>query len=107
MTAPADQTTLEALEFDALKRLLDPHVRTPSGRRCLAELAPSADPADVAVRHALAAEAMRHHVEVGRLGPGGLDDPDPILQRLRPEGAVLDGVEISRLLGVLRAAASA
>jgi len=99
-----DARTLAALEFDSLKGLIGAFVRTPSGRRSLEQLAPTSDVRDATARRARAAEAMRHHLEGGRLGPGGMDDPEPILDRLRPEGSVLDAIEISRLLGVIEAA---
>jgi len=98
-----DPRTLQALEFDSLKALIGAFVRTPPGRRALEALSPSSEPKEVAARLARAEEAMRHHLEGGRLGPGGMDDPDTILERLRPEGAVLDGVEIARLIGVIQA----
>lgn len=106
MSRPIDARTLAALEFAAVRRLIEPHVRTPPGRRALADLVPSVEPDEVARRKELAGDAMRHHLEGGRVGPGGLDDPEPILARLRPEASVLEGIEISRLLGVLRAAGS-
>ncbi|HET9481917.1 MAG TPA: Smr/MutS family protein [Candidatus Polarisedimenticolia bacterium] len=99
-----DQQTSSILEFPALKALLEPHVRTPRGRRELAELAPGTDAGLIERRKLLAAEALRHHQEGGRLGPSSPDDPDPILARLAPEGAVLDAGEISRLIAVLHAA---
>ena len=58
----------------------------------------------MARRKTLAGDALRYRTEEGRLGPGGLDDPEPVLQRLAPEGSVLEGLEVSRLLGMLRAA---
>src|SRR5262249_53024827 len=64
------------------------------------------DASEIARRKDLAGEAMRHHLDGGRLGPGGLEDPVPILERLAPEAAVLDGAEVSRLIAVLRAGAS-
>ncbi|MGH9870655.1 MAG: endonuclease MutS2, partial [Candidatus Polarisedimenticolia bacterium] len=102
--SPADRRTLEGLEFDAVKRLMEPLVRTPPGRRRLAGLLPACDPVEVARRKRLAGDALRYRTEEGRLGPGGLDDPEPVLQRLAPEGSVLEGLEVSRLLGMLRAA---
>ncbi len=103
---PADRRTLEGLEFHAVLRLIAPHLRTPPGRAALASLLPSGDPTVVARRKELAGDAMRHRVEEGRVGPGAVDDVQPVLERLRPEGSVLEGIDVSRLLGVLRAAAT-
>ena len=62
---PADRRTLEGLEFQAVLRLIAPHLRTPSGRVALASLLPSGDPSVVARRKELAGDAMRHQVEEG------------------------------------------
>ncbi len=98
-----DATTLSALEFGTLKDLLAPLVRTPSGRRALESLSPSGDPTTVRRRKTLSGEATRHHLEAGRLGPSGLDDNAPVLERLRPAGAVLEPLEILRLTALMRA----
>ncbi|HZI94549.1 MAG TPA: hypothetical protein VFE84_09915, partial [Patescibacteria group bacterium] len=99
-----DPRTLTALEFDALKNLIAPFIRTPLGHRALGALGPCWDAAEIAKRKTLSSEAMRHHLDGGRLGPGGLEDPGPILERLRPEGAVIEAIPISRLVGVMQAA---
>lgn len=99
-----DSRTLEVLEFDRLKALIEPHLRTPGGRRALAALAPVSDADEIARRRSLTAEALRHHLEGERLGPGALDDPDPILDRLAIAGLPLEAVEIARLVSIVRAA---
>src|SRR5262245_34961678 len=99
-----DARTLEVLEFDRLKGLIEPHLRTPGGRRALAGLVPVSDAAEIARRRDLAAEALRHHLEGERLGPGALDDPDPILERLAIAGLALEAVEIARLVSIVAAA---
>ncbi len=101
-----DAAALEALEFGSLKGLIALHVRTSMGLRALGALAPSPDPRDVRARAALASEAMRRHQEAGRLGPGALDDPEPVLERLRPAGAVLDPPECVRVISLAQAASS-
>ncbi len=99
-----DRATLSALEYQALKDLIAPFIKTPGGARVLVQLVPASGRAEVAARKIRASEAMAYHLEGGRVGPGGLDDPEPILHRLGPDGAVLDAVEISRLVGVMQAA---
>lgn len=98
-----DPRTLEALEFDRVRRLIDPFIRTPGGRRALYALEPAGDAATVASRKEVAAESMRRHIEEGRVGPGPLPDPEPVLEQLEPEGSVLDPLEIALLVGVIEA----
>ncbi|HKY33943.1 MAG TPA: Smr/MutS family protein [Candidatus Polarisedimenticolia bacterium] len=102
-----DSRTLDALEFGALKRLIAPHARTPMGRRALEALLPAAGGEEIGRRRELTAEALRWSRDGGRLGPGPLDDPQPVVERLRPEGSVLDPLEVARLTGALAAAGSA
>jgi len=101
-----DPATLSALEFRTLKELLGSFVRTPQGRRALSALAPSGDASWVRARKSLSGEALRHHLEGGRLGPSGLEDTEPVLERLRPAGAVLEPLEILRLVALMQAADS-
>src|SRR5262245_34037305 len=99
-----DAATLAALEFDRVRSLVQPFLRTPGGRRALDRLEPITDATAIAARKAGAGESIKHHLEGGRLGPGPTDDPDPVIERLAPLGAVLDPVEIARLTGVIEAA---
>ncbi len=99
-----DSPTLSALEFGSMKQLLHTYVRTPFGRKALEELSPSSDPGWIRERKDLAEEAIAHHLEGERLGPGSLEDPADALRRLRPEGAILEVPEVSRLHGVAAAA---
>jgi len=101
-----DDRTLAALEFDALKTLIAPHLRTPLGAAALARLLPQTDAAAIRARKLLVDDAVRHHLQMGRLGPGEVPDPLPILTRMRPEGSILDGQEIRRIGVLLDAAAS-
>ncbi|HET6373933.1 MAG TPA: hypothetical protein VFG76_11540, partial [Candidatus Polarisedimenticolia bacterium] len=102
-----DPLTLASLEFDALKGLIEPFLRTPMGRRALQDLLPTDVASVVEARKRRSAEALDHHLEGGRLGSGGLDDPDPILARLEPRGAILDPNEIARLISVILAGQTA
>ncbi|HEY3176522.1 MAG TPA: Smr/MutS family protein [Candidatus Polarisedimenticolia bacterium] len=101
-----DTPTLAALEFGPLKGLIAPHVRTPGGRRLLEALVPSVDADAIASRKELAREAIRYHHEGARLGPGPLEDPEPAIDRLGPLGAILDPLEILRLVAAVQAADS-
>jgi len=101
-----DDRTLSALEYDALKRLVAPFLRTDMGRRALRDLCPSADPVEVRSRKELSREAMRHHLDGGRLGPGSVEDPEPAVERLRPAGSILEPGEILKVAGAAQAADS-
>lgn len=101
-----DAATLAALEFDRVRTLIHPFLRTPGGRRALERLEPLTDESEIAARKAGAGESIRHHLDGGRLGPGATDDPDPVIERLAPLGAVLDPIEIARLTSVIQAADS-
>ncbi len=99
-----DARTLEVLEFDRLKELIEPLVKTPGGRRALTGLVPVSDPDEIRRRRDLSSEALVHHKEGERLGPGPLEDPDPILERLAIGGLMLEAVEIARLISIMSAA---
>lgn len=95
-----DAATLQALEFDALKGLIAPHLRTSLGAAALSRLAPREDADAIRIRLRLVDDALRHQQERGRVGPGEVPDPQPILARMRPEGIILDGQEV-RKIGLL------
>jgi len=101
-----DPITLAALEYDGLKRLLASRLRSPLGHHALAALAPASDPVEVQVTRARAVEALAYSLEFRAPSPGDVDDPGASLRLLEPEGAVLDPVEIARLIGVIRAGVS-
>src|SRR5262245_52244719 len=99
-----DAATLAALEFDRVRSLIQPFLRTPGGLRALQRLEPITDRSEIATRKAGAGESIRHHLDGGRLGTGATDDPDPVIERLAPLGAVLDPIEVARLVSVIEAA---
>ena len=91
--------TLEALEFDALREHLAGRAQSPLGRARALALAPSTDVAAIRAEVARTSEAVRYIVERGRFGLGGLEDPEPLVDRLRIGGIRL---EASELLDVAR-----
>ena len=99
----AFQPALTLLEFDAIRQRLAASARTAVGAEAAADLTPSADPPEVAVRQQETAEARRLLETAGplELGPG--DDLRPAIRRAQL-GGVLSGVEL-RSAAALAAAA--
>ena len=99
----AFQPALTLLEFDAIRQRLAASARTAVGAEAAADLTPSADPPEIAVRQQETAEARRLLETAGplELGPG--DDLRPAVRRAQL-GGVLSGVEL-RSAAALAAAA--
>ena len=99
----AFQPALTLLEFDAIRQRLAASARTAVGAEAAADLTPSADPPEVAVRQQETAEARRLLETAGplELGPG--DDLRPAVRRAQL-GGVLSGAEL-RSAAALAAAA--
>ncbi len=99
----AFQPALTLLEFDAIRQRLAASARTAVGAEAAADLTPSSDPPEVAVRQQETAEARRLLETAGplELGPG--DDLRPAVRRAQL-GGVLSGVEL-RSAAALAAAA--
>ena len=97
------QRALGLLEFDEIRRQLAGNTRTAVGAEAAAELTPSADPRDVAVRQQETAEARRLLDTAGSLEFGPADDLRPAVRRALL-GGLLTGDEL-RSIGALAAAA--
>ena len=93
---------LGLLEFDEIRRQLAAATRTAVGAEAAAELTPSADARDVAVRQQETAEARRL-IDTAALELGPADDLRPAVRRAML-GGVLTGEEL-RNVGALAAAA--
>ncbi len=94
---------LGLLEFDEIRRQLASATRTAVGAGAAAELTPSADPRDVAVRQQETAEARRLLDTAAALELGPADDLRPAVHRALL-GGVLSGEELHHI-GALAAAA--
>jgi len=101
----ANERTLRDLEYEKVKSIIKGYSSSPLGREWVEELAPSANPAVIAVRQARLAE-LRRLVEEGEFAIGELHDLRPVLERAResislpPEDflPVLETVRSARLL---------
>src|SRR5215210_6441675 len=98
------RTSADLLEYADLKRLIGRYVAGPFGRMQLEALHPSADRASLEEQLAHTAEAVEYARTVGRLSIGGLVDSTESVQKLRIEGAGLDGKEIADLTTFLERA---
>jgi DNA mismatch repair protein MutS2 len=91
------RTSAELLEYPELKVLLGRYLSGPFGRLELDALRPVADRVRLEQELADAAEAIEYARTAGRLPIGGLVDSTESVQKLRIEGAGLDGREIADL----------
>lgn len=113
-----NQESLELLEYERLRALVGRYVASAAGRKLLAQMAPRAERARVEEELAEAAEAMAYLNDASRpptrggdvpvrLKFEGLPDVSEAGAKLRIEGTVLEGLEISALATVLERATEA
>jgi len=110
------KTSLEVLEFEALRQLIGRYIASPLGRRELEKIQPHTDLARLTADLADAGEAVdylraaaRPGVRGGaiRLDFNGLPDSEAAVHKLRIEGASLEPKEIYDLLALLDRASDA
>lgn len=94
-------TSSELLEFPHLKQLLARYVSSPFGRAELDALEPISDRERLEGALAEVAEAVSYTRFAGKLPLGGLVDTTLAVQKLRIEGAGLDGREIGDIITLL------
>ena len=109
-------TSAETLEFEGLLALLGRYVSSPPGRQLLSQIAPSVDRGALEQTLAETAEAVAYLRAASRPQPAGrgaairldfssIPDLAGAVQKVRIEGASLDGAELFHLLSVLDRAA--
>jgi DNA mismatch repair protein MutS2 len=91
------RTSADLLEYEELKRLVGRYLAGPFGRRELDALQPDTDRDRLEEQLAHTREAVEYSRTVGRLPIGGLIDSSESVQKLRIEGADLEGKEIADL----------
>lgn len=105
-------TSADLLEFESLRALVGRYLGSPMGREELDKVAPVADRGVLEKAHAHNAEAVEYLKTASKPQTGGrgtatrlrftdLPDCRAAIQKLRIEGAVLEGKEIFDLLGLL------
>lgn len=97
-------TSGRLLEWDELKQLLGRYVAGPLGRAQLDALEPREDRTWIESSLAETAEAIEYSRQAGRLPLGGLTGSSNAVQKLRIEGAGLEGDEIAQLIAFLERA---
>ena len=97
-------SSLEVLEYAALKELVGRYVAGPLGRAELERIEPSTDQAVLEEALAEVGEAMEFSRLATKLPLGGLVDSTAAVQKLRIEGAGLEGEEIAHLVTFLERA---
>ncbi len=94
----------EVLEFGAIQELLHEFLSGPISHRCMAALLPQTDLEKIKLGLEHVREAREYLRENSRPSLGGLEDPDPILEKLHIEGMVCTAKEILTVLAVARKA---
>ncbi|HET8550703.1 MAG TPA: endonuclease MutS2 [Bryobacteraceae bacterium] len=97
-------SSVEVLEYAALKELIGGYVSGPLGRAELERVAPCAERATLEASLAELAEAIEFARTQPKLPLGGLVDSSASVQKLRIEGASLEGDEIANLITFLQRA---
>jgi len=97
------QTTLQALEYEAVLALLAERTHTPLGRRLAEQLRPMADPEAIRRQLRLVSDAVRYLSEHSGFGLAGVADPTEALQLLQIENATLSPSQILDLIALIEA----
>lgn len=110
-----NQESLNLLEYESLRALLGRYVASELGHHWLEQMEPICQRSALQQTHAETAEALSwldgadrsaaRGEYTARLRFEGIPDPGPAVAKLRIEGAVLDGLEISALVTLLERAA--
>lgn len=93
--------TLVILEFKKVLDAIAAHSHCPATREAVAQIVPMSDMLPIRERHALIEEVRRLSDRGTPLGLGSFDDIRPVMDRLRPEGSVLEPVELLAIQSVL------
>jgi DNA mismatch repair protein MutS2 len=99
-----DCYSCRVLEFEAVKDLLREFLSGPISHSAVAALSPHDDPGAIRVSLERVREAVQYLRGGSRPSLGGLEDPSPILDRLRVQGVYCSAREILALLAVMRKA---
>jgi DNA mismatch repair protein MutS2 len=95
------QNTLQQLEFDKLLKLIAGFAHSGATEAAVAGLAPFSAREEIMARQGLIADMLRLHSEGVSLALSPFPDVRPLFGRVRPEGAVLEGVELAGFIPVL------
>ena len=93
--------TLQQLEFDRLLRIIAGFANSGATESAVAKLAPLSVPGDIEARQGAIGDILRLHSEGVALALSPFPDLSPLFARVRPEGAVLEGVELAGFTPVI------
>lgn len=94
---------INVLEFDKVLSSVAKYAHCPATREAIMDIRPMADLLPIAERHGLIDETRRLSDRGTPLGLLQFDDIRPLIDRLRPEGSVLEPAELLSILTVLTA----
>jgi|WetSurMetagenome_2_1015567.scaffolds.fasta_scaffold00152_14 DNA mismatch repair protein MutS2 len=100
----ASSNTLQQLEFDKLLKLISGFANSGATEAAVAKLGPFSSYDEILARQNLIGDILRLYSEGVSLGLSPFSDIGPLFARVRPEGAVLEGIELagfSPVLGML------
>src|SRR5690348_8711457 len=100
-SATLDRYSCRVLEFNAVKDLLREFLSGPISHNLIAALSPDDDLDTIRVTLERVREARDYLREGTRPSLGGLEDPGPILDRLRVKGVACTAGEILAVLAVM------
>ena len=97
--------TLEVLEYKKLLAILADGSHCPATREAVLEIRPLRERDEILSRQNLVADIRKMSAQGHPLGLALFSDLSPLLERIRPAGAVLESFELSMFIPVLRLAA--
>jgi DNA mismatch repair protein MutS2 len=93
--------SLQQLEFDKLLKIIAGFANSGATETAVAKLAPFSGRRDIEARQGMIGDIMRLYSEGGALALSRFMDISGLFSRIRPEGAVLDGIELAGFAPVL------
>ncbi len=96
-----ETASLQSLEFPRLLDLVGAHARSEAGRRSVHAIVPFATTEEIKRRQQLVGEIMTMSAQGAPLRMSGFPDIGPLLARAKPDGAVLEALELAGFIPML------
>lgn len=96
-----DKTSLDSLEFRKLLELIAGFAHSEASGKAVRAIAPFEQMQDILTRQGLIREIMKMSDEGGPLRMSYFPDISSLIAKAKPEGAVLDGIELAGFIPVL------
>lgn len=96
-----DKTSLDSLEFRKLLELIAGFTHSEASGKAVRAIVPFEEMQDILTRQGLVREIMKMSDEGAPLRMSSFPDISSLIAKARPEGAVLDGVELAGFIPVL------